>query len=92
MTQQTKPTNPENNNLPQVNWRTRSYLIWTALGTVLGVIAGYLYNRSAKEHAEHNGGQLPEPGTLELIGLVVAALAIVRQVAELGKLEEKPKK
>ena len=73
------------------NWKNRSYLIWVSGGTFFGTLAGYLYNRAANEYAERNGGNPPPPKTLELIGLVLAAMAMVRQITELGRPDEKDK-
>lgn len=75
-----------------MNWRTRSYMLWTAAGALFGVLSGYMYTRAAAEHAERNGDKPPAPGTMELMGLALAALAVVRQVAELGKPNEDRKK
>ena len=71
-----------------LDWAAQSYLLWTAAGTLLGTMAGFLYNRAASEYAERNGGKPPRPGTLELMGLIVAAIAMVRQIIELGRPDE----
>ncbi len=70
---------------PKVNWRLRSYIIWTLVGTAFGAVSGYFYTRAAQEHAERNNGNPPRVGTTDLLGLILAALAAVRQIAELGK-------
>lgn len=75
----------------KTNWRVRSYVVWTAIGTVFGVVSGYFYTRAAEEHAERNDGNPPRVGTTELMGLILAAMAAVRQIAELGK-PDKPRK
>ncbi len=81
-----------NNDSSQANggldWRARSYLIWVSAGTFFGTLAGYLYNRAAREHAERNGDKPPRPGTLELVGLILAAMAMIRQITELGRPDE----
>lgn len=82
MTEQT--TNPT----LKIDWRTRAYLLWTGLGIILGLVAGFVYTRAADEHAARNGGKPPSPGTLELMGLAIAAMALVGQIAELGKPEK----
>lgn len=78
-------TESENDNKPMLNWRTRSYLLWVSAGTFFGTLAGYLYNRAAREYADRNGDKPPSPGTLELVGLIIAAIAMVRQITELGR-------
>ncbi|MEM6284303.1 MAG: hypothetical protein AAF787_19075 [Chloroflexota bacterium] len=70
---------------PQMNWRVRAYLLWTAIGTLFGIIAGYFYTSAAREHAERNDGTPPKVNTMEIMGLMLALLAAVRQIAELGK-------
>ncbi|MEO0561762.1 MAG: hypothetical protein AAF125_06595, partial [Chloroflexota bacterium] len=74
-----------------INWRTRSYMMWVAAGAFMGTLSGFLYNRAAREYAERNGDNPPRPGTLELVGLLVAAIAIVRQATELGRPDEENK-
>lgn len=75
--------------MQQIDWRTRAYLAWTLVGMIFGLVAGYFYTRAAKEHAERNDGNPPRLNTMELLGLLLAALAAVRQIAELGKPDQK---
>jgi hypothetical protein len=84
----TTPNNETETKQPVMNWRTRSYMLWVAAGTFFGTLAGYLYNRAASEYSDRHGGKPPRPGTLELIGLVIAAMAMVRQITELGRPDE----
>lgn len=88
MSEQQPTTTPPR---PALDWRARSYLIWTALGALFGIFSGYLYNRAAKEYADRNGGKVPEPGTLEMMYLITAAVAMVSQIMELGR-PNKPNK
>jgi hypothetical protein len=76
---------------PKVNWRVRAYLIATGAGTLIGLISGYMYTRSAEEYAERNDGNPPKPATIEIVTLLIAAVTAVRQIAELGK-PNKPSK
>jgi hypothetical protein len=80
--------NNNDNKQPVFGWRGRSYLLWVSAGTLFGTMAGYLYNRAAHEYAERNGDRPPRPGTLELVGLILAAMAMVRQITELGRPDE----
>jgi hypothetical protein len=56
-------------------WKTRVYLI--------GVISALLYSRAAEEEAE-KGGKPPQIPTGTVIGLLLSALALVRQISEAG--------
>lgn len=82
-----------NNLLPQrtnSNWRTQSYIVGAAAGLLMGLLSAYMYNRSAGDY-----GGVPEGKnrveTGEVLGLGLALLAIIRQVAEMGRGPE-PKK
>ena len=77
---------------PKINWRLRAYLIATGAGTVIGLISGYMYTRSAEEYAERNNGNPPKPATTELLTLLLAAATAIRQIAELGKPNKPSKK
>ncbi|MFZ4828305.1 MAG: hypothetical protein ACOYLB_13215 [Phototrophicaceae bacterium] len=69
-------------------WWVRTLLLWTLLGTIIGLLAGLLYNREAQEYVQSNQGQPPAPNRAELFGLVLALIGIVRQAAELGRPEQ----
>ncbi|MFZ4816619.1 MAG: hypothetical protein ACOYL5_18940 [Phototrophicaceae bacterium] len=83
------PRTPAPVTLPALDWQTRALLLWSAAGLLVGVISGYLYNRSAEEYAERHGDKPPRPGTMELVTLAIAVAAAVRQITELGKPEGK---
>lgn len=83
-----------NNLLPQQgrdsNWRTQSYIIGAAAGLLFGLLSAYMYNRSAGDYGGvPDGKNRVETG--EVLGLGLALLAIIRQVAEMGRAPE-PKK
>jgi len=62
-------------------------------GTIFGVIAAYFYTRSATDDTVRNGLRTPNRvQTGDLIGLGLATLAILRQVAELGRTPEDKKR
>ena len=72
------------------SWKTQSYLIGASAGLLFGLVAAYMYSRAAEEDAATTG--LPHrasPG--EMIGLGLAALAMVRQIAEMGRAPEDSK-
>lgn len=82
------------NLLPQTtqaaNPRTQSYVIGAAIGLLVGLLSAYLYNRAASDY-----GPLPDGRnrvqTGEVLGLGLALLGVVRQIAEMGRGPE-PKK
>jgi H+/Cl- antiporter ClcA len=69
----------------QLNWKTRAYLIGLVGGAVFGFLAAMLYARAAEEEAARSGGNPPSIPTTSLIGLLLSALALIRQIAETGK-------
>jgi hypothetical protein len=74
-----------NSNNPSPEWKTRAYLMGTAVGALFGLVAALMYARAAEEDAQKNGGSPNKASTGEMIGLGLAALAMVRQIAEMGK-------
>ncbi len=66
------------------DWRVKAYVIWSAVGLIFGVVSAYFYTRAAQEYAERSG-EPPRPGTGELLGLLLAAVAAIRQISELGR-------
>lgn len=71
-------------------WKKQTYVLGAALGSVLGFLSAYVYTRAAEEDADRLG-KPNRVQTGDLIGLGLALLAIVRQVAELGKTPQKKK-
>jgi len=67
------------------SWKSRAYLTGVAAGALFGFVAAYMYSRAAEEDAQRNGGSPNKATTGEVIGLGLAALAMVRQIAEMGK-------
>jgi len=63
----------------------RAYIIWLVVGVLFGLLSGYFYTRAASEHAARSNGNPPKLNTMEMVGLVLAAVAALRQIAELGK-------
>lgn len=73
----------------QSNWKTQVYVMGAALGTLFGLVSAYLYARAADEDATRRGGKPERIPTGQLIGLVLTALGIIRQISELGKPNKK---
>lgn len=76
----------------QNNWQLQNYMRGSLIGLTFGVLAAYLYNRAAEEDAERNGGKPAPVQTMQLISLTLAALGLIRQIAELGKSPKSSKK
>lgn len=74
-------TQLENNS----NWKRQSYVMGATVGLLFGLISAYLFNRAAEDDAERSGGQPSRIQTGQLVGLLLAALGVARQVSELGK-------
>jgi hypothetical protein len=73
------------------NWKSQAYITGITAGTLLGVIAAYLYTRAAAEDVARNGGKPQSVGAGEIIALGLAALGLIRQITELGKPQPKKK-
>jgi hypothetical protein len=80
------------NNQSDANWKTKAYLFGTLVGTVFGVLSAYLYTRAAEEDVRGGGKPSRQIQTGDLIGLSLAMLAIIRQIAELGRSPEGKRK
>lgn len=70
------------------NPRTQIFVLGAIGGLLIGLITAYLYDRSAGDY------QRPVDGTnriktTELIGLLIAGVAFVRQITELGRSDQK---
>ena len=66
-------------------WKTQAYVMGVAAGALFGLIAAFMYSRAAEEDVDRNGGSPTTVSTGEVIGLGLAALAMVRQITEMGK-------
>ena len=65
-----------------------------ALGALIGMISSYLYTRAADEAGNAEAGGRGTVSTGQTLGVLLAILSLVRQIAELGKprKEDKPGK
>jgi hypothetical protein len=72
------------------NWKNQSYIVGAAAGLLFGLLSAYMFNRSATDAGAVPTGE-NRVSTGELLGLGLALLAIIRQVAEMGRPPE-PKK
>lgn len=65
--------------------KPQTFVLGGIAGAIFGLLAAYLYNRAAEEDAGQNGGQRKRVSTGELMGLGLAALAMIRQITEMGR-------
>ncbi len=68
-----------------MDWKTKAIVVMVAAGAIFGFVAARLYIRQVEEYGDHPP-QKVNTGTALSIGL--AALAVVRQIAQLGEPEE----
>lgn len=79
-------------NDPPSGWKNQAYLVGATAGLFFGLVSAYMYTRSAEDD-QSNQKLEHRISSGEMLGLGLAALAMVRQVAELGKgKEDKSKK
>jgi len=70
-----------------LSWRTKAFLIGGALGAVLGLSAAYIY-----VNAVEKDGSPPEIQPSEAVGIGLALLAVLRQIASLHEGDSKKRK
>lgn len=76
----------------RAQWRAQVYAIGAAGGIIFGMLASYLFTRAASEEMEREDWAPQPVPTGQLIALALAALAMVRQIAELGSPASPKKK
>ncbi len=72
--------------MTNMNWRTKAFLVGGVVGATLGVCAAYLYVNSVEEQ----GGK-PELQPAEAVGIGLALLAVLRQIASLHEGDKSKK-
>ena len=73
------PSNPKTNTSPN-----QVYLIGAAAGLLFGLLSAYIFNRAASDYGPMPDGR-NRVQTGEVLGLGLAMLGIIRQVAEMGR-------
>ena len=73
--------------MPDIDWRTRAYVVGGVVGTLVGVGAAYLY-----VNAQEEGEEAPKMKPAEAMAIGLAVLALLRQIGGLTGNEPKPKK
>ncbi len=64
--------------------KTQVYLMGAVAGLIFGVLSAHMYNRAATDYGPLADGE-NRIKTGEVIGLVLALIAVVRQIAEMGR-------
>jgi hypothetical protein len=72
--------------MKNLDWRTKAFLIGGGVGAVLGLSAAYIYVNSAEKE-----GVQPELKPAEAVGIGLALLAVLRQIANLHEGDHKKK-
>jgi hypothetical protein len=62
------------------NWKPKVLVTATLLGAGLGLLTGYLLNRTADDH----GGAPPKVSTIDAIRLAIGVIGLIRGIAALG--------
>lgn len=71
--------------------KARIIVMGAGLGAILGLISGYLYTKAAEESGDVEAGPRGSISTGQLLAVLLAALGLVRQIAELGKPKDDKK-
>ena len=69
-----------------LDWRTKAFLVGGAVGALLGLSAAYIYVNSVEKE-----GVSPEIQPTEAVGIGLALLAVLRQIANLHEGDRKKK-
>jgi hypothetical protein len=72
-------------------WKNKVYGFGLLGGAVFGLLSSYMYARATEEDVSRVG-KAQRISTGELLGLGLAVLAVIRQITELGKGPDRPKK
>jgi len=73
-----------NRNLSRQNnqeWKSLAYVVGLIGGLVIGLLSAHLYTQAVEENQD---GERPKVGVGEVFMLGTAALALIRQVTDLG--------
>ena len=72
--------------------RRQVYAIGAAAGLLFGLVSAYVFNRAAGDTNQPVEAGLNRVKTSDLVTLSLAAIAFVRQIAEVGRPEDPPKR
>jgi hypothetical protein len=65
----------------EADWKSKAYVLSGVTGLVVGLLAAYFYVRVSEEHGASNPRRIK---TMDMIGLAVTLLSIIRQITDLG--------
>lgn len=65
------------------DWKTRTYALGVVVGAFMGFLSAYMFARTAEESSED--GKPQRISTTTMIGLLLSAMSLMRQIAESGK-------
>jgi H+/Cl- antiporter ClcA len=72
--------------------RGRVLLMGIIAGAVYGLVAAYFYARAHEEDLKHGDPGANRVQTSEIITVIVAALAMIRQIAEMGRAPKRARR
>lgn len=70
------------NSVQTNSWKTTMYMRGAIAGAIIGLLAAYFYARASEE--AHQGDKPPQVQSSDTLKLLVAILALIRQITELG--------
>jgi hypothetical protein len=75
--------------IKKANWKRQTYILGGILGAVMGFLSAYLFAKEAEDSEDDNRPDVPPTA---LLGLVLSAIGLIRQIAETGKKNKERKK
>lgn len=69
----------------QTDSPVQNYLVGVIVGGLFGLLSAYFYSRASEDDRIRTGGSGKRISTGEVLGLLVAAVAMVRQITEMGR-------
>lgn len=73
------------------NRKTQAYVLGIGAGALFGILAAYLFARSAEEATYQNAGEAQPVSAGQMLTIAIAVIGLMRQISEMGKPPQ-PKK
>ena len=80
---------PQRSSSRQPDAPVQNYLVGILVGSLFGLLSAYFYSRASEDDRIRTVGTGKRIGTGEVLGLLVAAVAMVRQITEMGRGPDK---